>query len=153
MALILPPVSLASLYPCIYIPLFLSPVCWMLYPVSWMQPSGWRSVAPKAPKLPSNLQFPGILGREPFSKEINDFNKETKLWRSGWRSVAPKVPFLPPTWQFPGILGKEPFSKEVNDFNKETRIHAPPQSAQVMVPPRVPEWCLPGCQNSASRGA
>ena len=32
-----------------YILLFLYPVCCMLYPVSWMQPSGWRSVACEAP--------------------------------------------------------------------------------------------------------
>ena len=38
--------------PSFCILLFLHHVCWMLYPVSWMQPSGWRSVVPKVPNLP-----------------------------------------------------------------------------------------------------
>ena len=47
--LILHPASYVSLYPCIYILLFLYPVCCMLYTVSWMQQSGYWIRAPRPP--------------------------------------------------------------------------------------------------------
>ena len=62
---ILYPISFASLYPCIYILLFLYPVCCMLYPVYWIQPSGYWMLAPRPSGLPSPGQSPGILGGQP----------------------------------------------------------------------------------------
>ena len=63
--LILHPPSYVSLHPCIYILLFLHPVSYMLDVVSWMQPSGWRSVAPGSSFYPPLSVVPGSWRSQP----------------------------------------------------------------------------------------